>query len=484
MSLRRAGRRLARVTLLTTAAMLAVVGTAWVHGKLKSSTPSAGAHLSAAPRALRLEFTERPEIAFTTVRLTGPNEQPVALGALARDTAAPMSVVAGITGELTHGTYRVDWKMAGADGHPIIGSYKFTIAPGASGLGAATVVDTPAVTPPAPTHHDPTSMPEGAGFNAESPVYVVIRWLQFVGLLIAIGAVAFRQVVLGLLRRKSHTPPPLLGEVSTRAARLGHWATWLLAGVVILRLLAQSYAMHGSASAFDPSEIAPMIARTTWGIGWLVQLAGVVLAGIGFHLARGKPSAWTLASVGAVLLAFSPALSGHAASVPRYTAFAVLADGIHVLGASGWLGSLSVMLLAGIPAARRLPEQERGAAVADVVNAYSPTALAFAAIAAVTGIVAAWLHLDAVSELWSTAYGQVLLLKLAILSVVALTGAYNWLKVRPTLGNDEGTRRVRRSATVEVSIAVLVLAVTAVLVATPPGMDDERMTTGTVTTSP
>ena len=477
-------RRLAIVPLLTTAALLTVVGTAWAHGKLKSSSPSSGAHLAVAPRELRLEFTERPELAMTTIRLFGPNGQAVPLTAPARSTDSPLSVVAAIPGALTGGTYRVDWQMAGSDGHPIRGSYKFTIAPGAMGLGISASKDTAETPQPAAAHHDPVSMPEGAGFNVESPAYVVIRWLQFLGLLIAIGAVVFRQVVLGLLRRKTHAPSSVLDDMEGGAARLGHWATWLLAGVVILRLFAQSYALHGPQSAFDPREIAPMVARTTWGIGWFVQLAGVVVAGVGFHLARKQRRGWTLASLGAVLLAVSPALSGHASSAPRFTALAVVADAIHVLGASGWLGSLAILVLAGIPAATRLPEGERGRAVADAVNAFSPTALVFAATSAATGIFAAWLHVNAVSALWRSDYGQLLLLKLAILSVVALTGAYNWLKVRPALGNDEGTRRIRRSATVELSVAVLVLAVTAILVATPTAIDERAMAAGTVAPSP
>lgn len=461
---------------LTSGALLLAVGTAWAHGKLKSSTPSAGAHLSVAPRELRLDFTERPQLAVTTVKLFAPDGKPVPLAALERAGDSPLSVIAAVQGPLTGGTHKVDWVMAGPDGHPLRGSFAFTIAPGAAGLAMASSGDTtPGAQPTAPVHHDPVSLPAGAGFNAESPVYVVIRWLQFVGLLIAIGAVVFRQVVLGSMRRKAQASSALLDEMAGGASRLGHWATWLLAGTLILRLFAQSYALHGPESAFDLREMAPMIARTTWGIGWMLQLVGVIVAGIGFHLARTNKRGWLAASIGAGLLAFTPALSGHAASAPQLTGLAVLADGIHVLGAAGWLGSLFALLFAGIPAAFRLPAAVRGPAVAAVVNAFSPTALIFAAIAVTTGVFAAWLHLDAVSDLWRTDYGGWLFRKLVILSVVAYTGAYNWRKVRPALGNDEGTRRIRRSATVEISVAAVVLVVTAILVATPPPMDEGAM---------
>lgn len=480
--------RTALIAGLTAAAVLAVVGTAWAHGKLKSSSPSAGAHLTATPRELRLDFTERPELAITTVKLFGPDGKPVPLAALVRASDSPLSVVAAVRGPLTAGTHKVDWVMAGPDGHPMRGSYTFTIVPGAAGLGLPAGTDTPRVAPavpqPAmPAHHDPVSMPEGPGFNVESPAFVVIRWVQFVGLLIAIGAVVFYRVVLGSLRRKALTSSSLLDDMAGGAARLGHWATWLLAGTLILRLFAQSYALHGPQAAFDLREIATMVARTRWGIGWMVQLAGVIIAGVGFHLARTRKLGWLAASVGVVLLAFTPALSGHASSVPQFTTVAMLADGIHVLGASGWLGSLFIMMAAGIPAAMRLPAEQRAGAVADVVNAFSPTALIFAGMAATTGLFAAWLHLTSVSDLWRTDYGSWLFRKLLILSVVMLTGAYNWLKVRPALGNDAGTGRIRRSATVELSVAVVVLLVTAILVATPPPSDAGAMAAESTTFS-
>ncbi|MBW3655662.1 MAG: CopD family protein, partial [Gemmatimonadetes bacterium] len=69
---------------------------------------------------------------------------------------------------------------------------------------------------------------------------------------------------------------------------------------------------------------------------------------------------------------------------------------------------------------------------------------------------------------WGTGYGRALLLKVALLTAVAATGFYNWRRVLPRLGvDDEGTRRLQRSARVELAIAAAVLLVTAVLVALP-----------------
>ncbi|MGI9075839.1 MAG: copper resistance CopC family protein, partial [Gemmatimonadaceae bacterium] len=155
------------------AALLAFVtpGLALAHGALKSSVPAKGAHLATAPRELRLTFTEAPELTFTRMELIGPDGKPVSLDDLRAVADSPRVIVARIASALTAGAYTVRWQIAGKDGHPVRGRFVFTIAPGAQGLGADTVVaptpgEAPATTinpaqpSPPPAHHDPVTMPE------------------------------------------------------------------------------------------------------------------------------------------------------------------------------------------------------------------------------------------------------------------------------------------------------------------------------------
>jgi copper transport protein len=454
--------------------IVAVSGTASAHGQLKSALPAAGSHLVAVPRSLRLDFTEVPELEFSTVRLIGPGRLEVALGPMGYAPDSHRALFIPIMSALSAGTYTVLWQMAGDDGHPMRGQFDFTIAPGAMGVGVP-----PANVPPGDTagmqmHQNPVTMPEGNGFGADSPIYVVIRWLQFVALLIIIGAVAFRQLVLGFLRRKEDPDSPMLADAGSRAAAIGYVAVGVLLLSALLRLITQSYAMHGAAGVWNGGQVLSMIDRTVWGRGWLLQVVAAAIAGFGLHRARQAGvtgRGWGLATLGAVVLAFTPAFAGHAASAPRLLPVAILADGLHVLGAGGWLGSLCLVVLAGLPAAMRLTEGERGPMVAELINAFSPTALVFAGLVAGTGTFAAWIHVGTVPALWQTTYGKTLLLKLGILSIVALTGAYNWLRVKPTLGQVAGAERIRKSATIELAVGIAVLIVTAVLVASPTPMD-------------
>ncbi len=148
-------------------------------------------------------------------------------------------------------------------------------------------------------------------------------------------------------------------------------------------------------------------------------------------------------------------------------ALAVVADTLHVLTAAGWIGSLAVTLLAGIPAALAVEGPQRGRLVADVVRTFSPSALACAGMLAFTGVIAARFHVGTLAALTGTAYGRTLLLKLALVALVLTAGAYNWRKVRPSLGTEAAAAHLVRSAALELTIALLVLIVTAILVALP-----------------
>lgn len=467
-------------TLVGLALLLVPASAAQAHEGLQRSVPAKDAVLAAAPTSLRLTFTSEPNLRVTRIRLLDAANAAIELGDLWLDSAR--TVVAEIRGVLSPGTYTVAWQVVGADGHPVRGQFAFTIAAGASGLdahaggrtggeAAADVAAPGAAAPPAEHHAVAT---DSAAFDAESPLYVLVRWLGFTALLVVVGAVAFAFVVLPMYRQRAgaDAAAALVAGAQERSASIGAAAAITLSLAALARLYAQSYAMHGAAESTNPSLVGALLLQTVWGWGWILQVFGAVAALAAFRaLRRGRGwPAWLL-PLAALALAATPALSGHAVSVSRLQPLAIAADTLHVVGAAGWLGSLVLVLVAGIPAAIALDEGRRGRVVADLVNAFSPTALLFAGLAVLTGLFSAWLHLESLGNVWGTLYGRVLLLKLAILSVVAATGAYNWLRVRPALGGPEGIARIRRSAAIEVGIAIAVLLVTAILVATPTPMD-------------
>jgi putative copper export protein len=129
-----------------------------------------------------------------------------------------------------------------------------------------------------------------------------------------------------------------------------------------------------------------------------------------------------------------------------------------------------MLMAAGFPAALSARGEGGTVAFAAMVEAFSPVALAGAGTAGLTGIINALFHLRAPAELWGTRYGQFLLIKLALLAVVAAIGFHNWRRIRPTLGDEAGAQRLSRTARGELVAGALALLVTAILVALPtPG---------------
>lgn len=465
------GRRCRRSRLLLFGLLLgcfaAAPAPAHAHTSLRETTPADSARLGAVPSEIRLRFSGPVELTFTSVAVIGPDGRAVVLERPRHPGDSAAVVVTRLGPLAAPGTYTVRWRTAAPDGHPLSGTFVFVVEPGAAGLRSPLF---PEADPEPSTQAPAGALEPMSDFDAESPLYVTVRWLTFVGLLGLIGAATFRVVVLGLLGRAGTGIASFTEAAESGAARLGLVSAGILAAATFLRLYAQSYALGGGAGTLEPGRIAALLTGTTWGAGWIVQLFALTVAFTGLLLHRRWPApGWGLTLLGAVGLGFTPALSGHAASADA-TAAAVLADGLHVIGAGGWLGSLFATVAVGLPVALRLGERS-GEAVADLINAFSPTALGFAAVVVATGGFSAWLHVGSFGALWSSGYGRTLLLKLAVLTVVFATGAYNWLRVKPRLGQVTAARHLRRSAVVELTAGVVVLIVTAVLVGTPTPMD-------------
>jgi putative copper export protein/methionine-rich copper-binding protein CopC len=450
---------------------------ALAHTKLGSSRPAAGDTVEALAE-VRLGFTRPVSDDLTTLALI-LGADTVAAGKLAMVPGSEgKEYVYALARPLAPGAYTVAWRTAGADGHVIQGSFAFVVAGAAARADSARAGsaardsasgDTSAagpvgvVSPPdEPSDTGETDSPAGA------PLAVLVRWGWFLSLLGMIGAAAFRLVVLGKLAKD-----PAHAAVAERAA----YGTWLLAlaaaALSVLTLLArlwQQASALNDGDAFTGTSLNVLLTRTGWGTAWVLQALATVAFFVGLMVARsrhGRGVGWLGAAAAAVLLSAVPALSGHAASVEELTGVAILSDTLHVLGAGAWLGTLSMLLAAGLPATLAAPEGEGAAAVAAMVNRFSPMALAASGVAAVTGIVNSLFHVGSFGALFGTGYGRFLILKLALLAGVAALGWYNWRRVRPALGADEGTARLRRSARLEIATGLAVVLVTAVLVALP-----------------
>ena len=191
------------------------------------------------------------------------------------------------------------------------------------------------------------------------------------------------------------------------------------------------------------------------------KMAMLAIAFVGFLLVRALPTAgWTLAGLAIVIAVLQPVYTGRTAGK---------VNAVHILAASTWLGTLLVLTIVGVRGviSRGPSGAPRSELVCDLVNSFSPLALTAAAVVALTGLTTAWLHLKRVSALWAASYGITLVIKLIFVLMVVALGAWNWRRVRPSLGEEGTEQTIRRSATMELTFGAIVLICTAVLVTLP-----------------
>jgi copper transport protein len=124
-------------------AFIAVLLTAWLassaafaHASLVRAEPADGAMLAETPKVLKLTFNE--PISVLVMRLIGPSGEVVAPAA-----AAENNVVTVTPPQLRRGSHVLSWRVVSADGHPVGGSFVFSIG-AASGTSLAASSNTAA----------------------------------------------------------------------------------------------------------------------------------------------------------------------------------------------------------------------------------------------------------------------------------------------------------------------------------------------------
>ncbi|MEU2983086.1 copper resistance CopC family protein [Micromonospora aurantiaca (nom. illeg.)] len=140
-----------------TALLLVPATPAAAHNSLQEATPARDARLTAAPTQVTLRFLQGLNPSFTTITVSDAAQRTV-------PTSAP--AVDGATGTVTideplgNGTYTVAYRVVSRDGHPVQGSYRFTVADPAA----------PAPSAPASAAPTPTAVAASAGVDgADDP---------------------------------------------------------------------------------------------------------------------------------------------------------------------------------------------------------------------------------------------------------------------------------------------------------------------------
>jgi putative copper export protein len=283
----------------------------------------------------------------------------------------------------------------------------------------------------------------------------LIKWADpirelfgFLALFLTAGPIGFRY--FALRGRRIESDRPFYDDAAQRAAIIG--VVGVVAALVLfaVELPALAARRHVASGALITSD------RST-----AMQLSFLVLALIGYLIASARIDwGWPIAVVGTIVGTLRSALIGKWSS---------LINPVHSLAAGLWIGTLFVVVAAGLSALlRHEPTRERrGAMAADMVNGFSPLALTMGGIVVLFGVITAWRHLHKLEALWTTPYGYTLIAKLCVVALVFALGAWNWRRQRPMLGTESAAVAIRRSARGELFAAAIVLIITSVLVSLP-----------------
>lgn len=476
------GRRIGLVALV--AVVLLVPALARAHAELVHSEPAAGAVLEQAPTKVRLTFNEPIEPEFFALEVYSAQAARVDQGdaQIADDDIAALETSLQ---ELAPGTYTVSWRVLSIDGHVVQDTFTFSVG---AQQAAAPVPALPQAGPP---------LVLGAA----------VRWWSFLLSFALVGGLAFLPLILWPALRRAGIAEEL---PAARAARGMLWIGWpaivLLLLLSLVTLVVQAAQVTGlpAGDVLSSRAITRLLTHTRYGTWWLARfavllslLAVVTVLSIEARPGRGRRARYAGLLLGAGLLATYTG-SGHASGVAERPWLALLADWLHLVAGTIWIGGL-IQLVAGLlPALAALDADERRLLLARAVQRFSLLAGLSVATLIATGVYTGLVHVPGWSALADTAYGAALSGKLILFVPLLLFGAINLLVLHPRFvravqeriatrsralktpssraraateqqkDDTAGMRLFRFVVLGEIVMATLVLAVTGLLTGLPP----------------
>jgi copper transport protein len=435
--------------------VLAVASPASAHATLSGSNPTPGSVLTGAPAAVTLHFSEAVTTVPGSLRVLGPDGSRADAGVVRHPGGSDIAV--DLRGATKQGSYFVSWRVVSADSHPVSGAFTFAVGT---------------------TSAAPASIDGGSTSDAGSGIALALglsRWAGYLGLVLLLGGAVFLSVCwpAGWRQRRA------------RLLLTAGWAVGLAAALLGLGMKGPYDAglPLGQAERWD---LVTEVLGTTYGKALVARI--LLLAAIAIWLGRRTPrtpSRWVGALVAVAFLATFSA-TGHAAAGSDW-ALAFPTDMAHLAAMAVWVGGLVMLMTV-------LLRRSQPADAAEAVPAFSRLATGSVAVLVVTGSYQVWRQVGSLPALAGTTYGRELIVKLALVAVALSFGAASrtWVRryyrsspvvvyaasasdlldPRPADPRAEVTpaalRTLCRSVAVEAVIAMIILAVTAALVATAP----------------
>jgi|GEM_PF-655029 len=438
--------------------LLSSAAPAQAHAILIRSDPPQNARLIGTPKQIVLFFSEALDRPLSTVHLldSAGHQQPTSSPQFGND---PTEMSVTVTSTLPPGYYTVSWVTVSAvDGHRWSGTFPITILNPDGSL--------------------PPGRPPAIAGNAMpnfSPLDAVVRWVLLLGLIGVAGGFGFASLVLW----------PSLRLLSPTCRESGQrWILRLAGRVALLSAIAALLANGGVfvRQAEQAGSLVVLGATTLggrFGAVWLARTGLLIIAAaLAWAVVRESARLCVRQNVAVLLICgllvslgmlVTMSLTSHAAA-ERGAAWGVPSDLVHLIGIALWLGGLvQLPVLIRGPALSPIEEQI-GFQLAGL-RRFSTLAAGCVSAVLFTGLFNLLVQVPSSSALLATAYGQTLLIKIALsvplfgLGLLNATWASSCDRSFSSIGlNRQEVGRFLRRATAESVAGALVLAATAVLV--------------------
>ena len=300
---------------------------------------------------------------------------------------------------------------------------------------------------------------------------IITRAVQIAASILIAGIFTFDFVTLGL------TGPSESNDLHKIKRRLFRLAFWSLIAVLLSALLwfwleVASMSELSLKNALSTPAWRAVLFETQFGRVWQLRLgliaAAFVLVVSALAQVKARRALVVVLWLVSVALLTSLAWISHAAAATVHL-FGVSGDMLHLCAAGFWIGGLVPLT---IFLARVRASFSVGETVVRVVRRFSTLSLCCVSVLVVSGISNSWLLVGSIHALFTTPYGRLLLVKLALFAILIGFGARNRFLVKGKLpkaaADPDLLDQLRRNVFWEACLGVAVLVIVECLGVTPP----------------
>jgi putative copper resistance protein D len=304
-------------------------------------------------------------------------------------------------------------------------------------------------------------------------LYITVRAVHFASVMLLFGELVFAICVAAPIARVAQWVPPDRDEVSRGRLRVAAWSLCVSVVSSVAWLLFELADMSGMPmhDALTASNLGLVLGTTVFGRVWLLRWAiavalGVMLLIIWRSSNAPRPGATRMVAATALAAVYLGSLSGagHAAAGPADEVVVHLpADMLHLLAAGAWLGALPGLAYE-FGRALRMPPATL-AVTSERTRRFSALGVVCVGMIVLTGGINSWYMIGDVPALVGTAYGRLLVLKLALVAAMIALALVNRRSLAPKLALDDraALRQIRRNTIAETMLGMAVVAVVGVL---------------------